>query len=71
MTRIMGTLQEEQYTFITISCSVLRMKNISDESCSENQNTNFVFHHLSFENRSVYEIMWKQIVQLDMPQMKI
>ena len=68
----MGTLHEEQYTFITISCSVLfRMRNISDESCIENQNTNFMFHYLSFENRSVYEIMWKHIVQMDMPQMKI
>ena len=30
-----------------------------------------MFHYLSFENRSAYEIMWKHIVQMDMPQMKI
>jgi len=56
----MFTLQEQHYTFITISCSVLfRMTNVSDDSCSENRNTNFTFHHLSFENRFVYELMWK------------
>ena len=45
-----------------ISCSVLlRMRNLSDECCSENQ-----IHILSsifffFENHVVYEIMWKKI----------
>jgi len=64
----MCTLQEEQYTFIKLSCSLLfRMINVSDDICSENQNTNLIFHHLSFENRVVYEIMWKNIAQLDKP----
>jgi hypothetical protein len=44
-TRIMGTLHEDLYTFV-ISCSVLlRMRNVSDESCRENQNTHFLFNN--------------------------
>ena len=40
LTRIRGTLNEDQYTFLIISHSVvLRMKNVSDKSCRENQNT--------------------------------
>jgi len=39
----MGTLFEEQYKFLIISCSVLlRIRNISDKSCRENKNTQFV-----------------------------
>jgi hypothetical protein len=43
------------------------MKNISDKSCRENKNTLFmlsVFFPLS-ENRTLREIMWKNIVQPD------
>jgi len=36
------------------------MKNVSDENCRENQNTHFVFSNFFFENRAVYEIMWKK-----------
>jgi hypothetical protein len=44
------------------------------KSCKENRNTfriNNVFIYLFFffENRAVYEIMWKNIVQMDRPQM--
>jgi hypothetical protein len=35
------------------------MTNVSDKSCRENQNTNFIFTNF-FENRAVYEIMWKK-----------
>jgi len=48
MTRIMGTLHEDQATFIILSCSVLRMRNISDKSCRENQNAHFVFDTFFF-----------------------
>jgi hypothetical protein len=70
----MGTVHEDQYTYLIISRSVfLRMRNISSESCTENQNTHFVFSNFFFffENRIVYEIMWKNIVQPDRPQMKV
>jgi hypothetical protein len=46
----------------------LRMRNISDTICKENQNTHFVFNNIFFfENRTVYEMMWKNIVQPGMP----
>ena len=49
-----------------ISCSFLhRMRNGSDKNCTENENTHFIF----FENRAIYETMWKNIVELDWPQM--
>ena len=50
---------------------VLRMENVSDRSCRENQNTRFMFNIFSPENRAVYEIMWKNVVQPDRPQMTI
>jgi len=43
VTGISGTLHEEQYTLLIISFSVLlRMKNMPDESCSEQQNTFYI-----------------------------
>jgi hypothetical protein len=59
--------------FLNISRSILlRVTNVSDESCRENQNTHFMFNNFFFfENRAVYEIMWKNNVQPDRPQMTI
>ena len=36
--------------------------------CRENQNTQFVFSNFFSENRAVYEITWKNMVQPDRPQ---
>jgi hypothetical protein len=47
------------------------MTNVSDKICRENQNTHFVFSNFLPENRVVYEIMWKIVVQPDRPQMTI
>jgi len=48
------------------------MRNVSDKSCRENQNKNFVFSNfLRFENRAVDGKMWKNIVEQGRPQMKI
>jgi len=49
------------------------MRKFSGQSCREIQNKHFVFNNFffSFENRAVYEIMWKNIVQPDRPQMTI
>jgi hypothetical protein len=49
---------------------MLRMKNVSDKSCRENQNTHFVFNYFFF-NLAVYEIMWENIVESDRAQMTI
>ena len=55
-----GTLHEDQYTYSSISRSVLpTMAKVSDKSWGENQNKHFVC--VFFFNRAVYEIMWKKI----------
>jgi hypothetical protein len=41
------------------------------ESCSENENTRFMFNKSFSENRAVYEIMWKNMVEPDKTQMTI
>jgi hypothetical protein len=44
------------------------MKNVSGKSCGEYQITHFMSSNLFFENRAVYEIMWKNIVERGRPQ---
>ena len=47
------------------------MRNVPDKSCRENQNTHFVFNNFFSDNRAVYDITWKNMVQPGRPQMKI
>ena len=48
------------------------MRNVSDKICRENQNTYFVISNFFFfENRAVYEQMWKNIVERSKPQMTV
>jgi hypothetical protein len=50
-----GTLHENQCIFFILSRPfLLRMRNVSDKSCRENQNTHSVFSNFFFENRVVY-----------------
>jgi hypothetical protein len=68
--RITGTLHEDQYAFLIISRSfLLRMGTVSDKRFRPNQNTRFMFSNIPLppENRAVYEMMWKNIVQLGKP----
>jgi len=44
------------------------MRNVLDKSCRENQKTHFMFSNPP-ENRAVYEIVWKNMLELDRPQM--
>jgi len=46
------------------------MRNVSDESCRENQNT-FCVQQILSENRAVCEIMCENIVERGRPQMAI
>jgi len=49
----MGTLLEDQCTFLIISRSVLfRMRNVVKESCRGNQNTHFVSYNFFFFKKS-------------------
>jgi hypothetical protein len=67
----MGILHADQYT-ISISCLVLcRIRNISDRSCRENENTHFMFSNFFFVTRAINGIMWNNIVGPDRPQMII
>jgi hypothetical protein len=68
-----GNLHEDLSKFMMINrCFLLRMRNISDQSCIENQNTHFMFSNFFFfENRAVYEVMWKNTVQPGRQQMTI
>jgi len=72
MTTITSTLREDKYKFFIISRSfLLGMRNVSDKTCRGNQNTHFVFSDSPPENRAVYEIIWKSIVERSRPQMVI
>jgi len=67
-----GTLHEDQYTYLIVSVSVLRVRNILGEKCSENQNTHLMSSKFSFfENHVIRDIMWKNIVERGRPQMTI
>jgi len=45
------------------------MRNASDKHSGENQNTHFMLNNFFSENRAVYEIMWKNMVEPDRSQM--
>ena len=63
-------MKPDRYIFSIISRSVLlTIRNISDKSCRETQNTHFVCNNIFFENRAVYEIMRKNTADQDRPQM--
>jgi hypothetical protein len=51
----MGILHEDISTFMIISPWILlRMRNYSDRSCRENQNTHFMLNNIFSENCAVY-----------------
>jgi hypothetical protein len=63
-------LHEDQYTFVIISRSILlKMKNISDENCRENQNKNFMSN--IFFSKILFEKKKKNTVAPDRPRMTI
>jgi len=67
-------LHEDQYKVLFISRSfLLGIRNFSDKRCRVTPNTHStrIFNNLFFENRTVYEIFWKNIVQRGKPQMTI
>jgi hypothetical protein len=59
----MGTLHEDLCAFMKIFCWILlRMGNLSDKSCSENQNRHFMFNNFVYPKRVPFMIqcgkMW-------------
>ena len=63
-----STVREDVCTFMTARCSLLRIRNVSHKGFTKNQNTFYVQLRFS-ENRAVYEVMWKNTVEPDRPQM--
>jgi len=67
----MGTLHEDLCTFMIISCwIILRIRNVSDKSFRQNQNTRFMFNN--FFRKSSY--LWdnvENIVELEKPQITV
>jgi hypothetical protein len=43
------------------------MRNVSDQTCKENQNTHFMFDYIFSDSCAIYEIMGKNMVQPDRP----
>jgi hypothetical protein len=55
---------------MTISSRILlRMRNVLDKTYTENQNIHFMFNIFFSEHRTVYEIMSKNVVLPEGPQM--
>jgi len=50
---------------------LLRVRNVSYGSCRENQNWHFRLNNFPKKNCAIYEIMWKNMVEADRPQMPI
>jgi hypothetical protein len=43
-----------------VSSDMVRMRiSFSAKRCAGNQNTHFIFNNFIFENRTIYEIKWK------------
>ena len=66
---ITGTLHEDVDTFMIVSHSVLRMRNAADRSWRENKNPHFMFNNFFFQNCVIHEIMRKNMVEPDRPEM--
>jgi hypothetical protein len=72
LTRINGTLHEDQYTFLIISRSFLIiMRKVSDESCRESQNTHFRFNNYFSKIVPFMGQCGRNIVKPERPQMTI
>jgi hypothetical protein len=70
LTRTTSILYEDQCKFIMRSRIILlRVRNVSDKSCRKYHNKNFISNNFYSENRVVYKIMWKNVVQPDRTQM--
>jgi len=67
----MGTLHEDQYTFLIIPPSVLhRMKNVPNRICRKNKKHILCSITIFFlKNRVIYGVMWKSTVKQDRPHM--
>ena len=67
-----GTVHADRYTLLIISRSVLlRMRNVWDRSCRENQNTRFAFRYFVPETRVAVERIWKNMIDPGRPRITV
>lgn len=71
-----GTLHEDcinlRYYRPECFLKLKKKKNIVNKSCRANKNTQFMFNNFFFsENCTLYEIMWKNVVQPDIQQIAL
>jgi hypothetical protein len=71
MARITGTLREDQYTFLIISRSVPLGMRMFQTKLVDKIKIHILYSIHCIENLAVYEIMWKNFVELDWPWMTI
>jgi len=65
----MNTSREDLSTFIIIShWTLLRIRNVSDKICRENQNTNFMFSNFFTTVMSLENNLEKNMVEADRTQ---
>jgi hypothetical protein len=68
MTRITGILREDRCVHLeSISLSFSSNEKCFKKHFRENQSTHFVFNNFFPKNSTVYEIMWKNIVEPEGP----
>jgi hypothetical protein len=67
----MGSSDEDQYTFLIISRSDLLKMKMFQTRVVENINSHILCSVTFLKHHAIYEIMWKNIVQPDRPQMAI
>ena len=64
-------MKTDKHFFITTRSVLFRIKKYFRQKLQRKSKTHFVFNNFFLENRVVYEILWKNIVVLDTPQMTI
>ena len=70
--RILSTTHDDQYTFMIMPHSLLlKMKNVVNKIVEKIKTHILCSITFILKNHAIYEIMWKNIVELDMRQMTI
>jgi len=72
MTSVTGALRETLRSFMIICPRILlKMRNVSHKNSRENENTHIMFINFFPRKYAVYEIMWKNMVELNRQKVKI
>ena len=75
--KITGTSHEDLCSVMLVPCwNLLRMRNVSEKNCIKDPDTHLMIHNSSPhppppENRTVYEMLWKNMLESYRPKMTI